>query len=155
MVILGLEVGPAYFQFSFRRDHHAVRIYVYIRPVFFKDAVPLRTHLDQMPQFRVDEHATVLRPFFDVLVEIKVVVLPISCDGVGAKGVAAGVAFDFEAVHAEEGVGLDLFDLGEEVEDFGIGDDGVVFEDVAEGHFFGGVDSGGSEVAIFHFDVEL
>ena len=148
-------MSPTDFQFSFRSYYHTVGIDINISPVLFKYAVAFRTNLYQVPQLCVNEHALVLTPLFHVFVKIKVIVLPICSYSVSAKGIAAGIPLNFEAVHAEQGVGLDLFHLGKKVEDFGIRNDGIIFEDVAKRHFFGRIDSGEAQVAILDFDVEL
>lgn len=76
MPIMGLEMAPESFQFSFWSYQKSSWIYFIKYPKFMKNGISFTESINNVPYFRINEITLESCSFIKILVEIKIVILP-------------------------------------------------------------------------------
>lgn len=75
--VLGFQVAPKCLQLALGGNHKGLRIDLVVDAKFPKHGVSLTADLDNMPNFRINEHQVLQSPPGEVVIEVKIIVLPI------------------------------------------------------------------------------
>jgi hypothetical protein len=108
-----------------------------------------------VPDFRIDEHEILLSTPGQILIEIKIIILPIRADFLIAYSIATCFPLNVESIQAQQRSQLTVFYLLEDIVDFCILFTFFVLQDIAQVVFLTGVDFDCSQVGIYHISVKM